>query len=621
MINLVIKTHSDQRQTRTRGWGKYNNNNNNNYGNDINDDDNNNNLCLSQYECLQSFITKNENGINNNDDTYTICFWWDSNPQCDIKDFEISYNNNKINKWFSGYDNKICQIIKCDEQIMLNIGNDRLSCSNSPSFSGDNININGIDASCIGIHQCNDCQWTLFAPKCIVDTKICDAGLLIKNATFSLDLSEECKNTEENENECGAFQQAIATFEQALDSVNTSPKIQLSSRLSSEADIFINLEYDICYNKNDIYMVILYDVSVTKSISECIKQQQQIADTVQALTINNDIIIEYIEFDINLPNYQFILRSDDREIDDISFYQTIINRQRLLCNQDRRRPIINTNISQASDTFGDILGTSVLKLLSQSSNTQKKLLIFNDYGLDGRGEDDICNEYSPHFDLTGPIPPPTPPPVGGGGETPSPLPEPPAYVDFNGNYRIIIDWTLSNYDPVALDEVSPVVSLPTDILIDSGVPIYDGEFIFPTQFCGLRIKKADRFIWFINNIAQTDPIFDFPFNYIPEDESVNSIFGTNAYLGGIQFTGPIGKCREENNPWVFGSPWLQGDISPPDQSFSGLKLVIEVYPGSTIEFIDSNNEIELLDAAELWEEEEIEDICEVVPEFCEVSLV
>ena len=48
--------------------------------------------------------------------------------------------------------------------------------------------------------------------------------------------------------------------------------------------------------------------------------------------------------------------------------------------------------------------------------------------------------------------------------------------------------------------------------------------------------------------------------------------------------------------------------------------MIELEQGSIIEFVNSNNiNGELLDAWELWEPHETQDICEQVPEFCEDS--
>ena len=38
------------------------------------------------------------------------CFWWETNPN-DILVIFTSYNNININKWYNGYDNKICQIV------------------------------------------------------------------------------------------------------------------------------------------------------------------------------------------------------------------------------------------------------------------------------------------------------------------------------------------------------------------------------------------------------------------------------------------------------------------------------------------------------------------------------
>eukprot|EP01084_Bolivina_argentea_P132680 234148_1 len=264
------------------------------------------NLCLSQYECLKSFITKNAY-----DDTYTICVWWDTNPDCSIQKFDIKYNDIEISEWYNGYKNKLCVIVSCDEQITFDIGNDRLTCSQSQSLT--DVNINNINANCNGMYKYDECEWKIYTPKCATDTSICDTGFKIKNATFLFDISEEIKNMND-ENTCDELKQQINDFEAAKNSLSTNPNIRLHfDKTTTETELFISLKYDICYDKT-FKMIILYDVSSTKSNSECIKQQKHVANTILSLmtNTNTNTDIEYIEFKIDDSDYlNFVLTSTD----------------------------------------------------------------------------------------------------------------------------------------------------------------------------------------------------------------------------------------------------------------------------------------------------------------------
>ena len=210
-------------------------------------------------------------------------------------------------------------------------------------------------------------------------------------------------------------------------------------------------------------------------------------------------MVEYTEFDLNDPNYEFSMRSDSRELGDISFYDAIINRQRILCYDNyRQRAAAVINTTTATNTIDAVLNSSITKLLATPETTQKHLLIFNEVGLDRRAEDVLCSQYAGAFDLAAPphllpTPPPASPPDGGDTQ----LPEPPAYVEINDNFRLIIDWTQSVWDPEVGDDVSPVISIDEYVLIDSGVPQNEdtGEFIFPTRFCGTRITHASSIFW------------------------------------------------------------------------------------------------------------------------------
>ncbi|MDH7447418.1 hypothetical protein [Aquimarina sp. 2201CG14-23] len=192
---------------------------------------------------------------------------------------------------------------------------------------------------------------------------------------------------------------------------------------------------------------------------------------------------------------------------------------------------------------------------------------------------------------------------GGGGNgdgTPNPedFPQLPSHIELSGGHNIIVDFT------TIIDE-NPKITIPVSYLPE--LPQYDGEIIFPNNFCGMRILKADRFIW----LDQGGQVVDtFPYNYVPEngpDDSIQELFGDNYYLGGVEFTGPIGACDEANENWSFPYPFTQTDpvMNEP------LKLVIELLAGSEIEFLNYNiHPQEPLGADELFEDVDFNELIE-----------
>jgi hypothetical protein len=139
--------------------------------------------------------------------------------------------------------------------------------------------------------------------------------------------------------------------------------------------------------------------------------------------------------------------------------------------------------------------------------------------------------------------------------------------------RLVVDFTTAIDDPPRITiPIKYLPLLPTDA---------KGEIIFPDNFCGIRVIQASRFV-FLKNGKQVD---DFPFNNVPENSSVSKMFGDNFYLGGIDFTGPIGACARSNEAFRFPFPFTKSEQAggPPDAQ---VKLVIEMEPGSKIEFLN-----------------------------------
>ncbi|WP_299433394.1 hypothetical protein [uncultured Aquimarina sp.] len=192
---------------------------------------------------------------------------------------------------------------------------------------------------------------------------------------------------------------------------------------------------------------------------------------------------------------------------------------------------------------------------------------------------------------------------GNGDETPNPddFPQLPDYVDLSygtlgmQNYRIEVDFT-------NIIDNKPTIKLPVQFL--PVLPEYDGEVIFPNNFCGIRVIKASRFIWLDNGGQVVDT---HPYNYVPENTSIQALFGDTPYLGGIELTGAIGACSEANENWMFPFPLTQTEtvMNQP------LKLVIELEQNSEIEFLNYNiKPQEPLDVDELFEEVDFNELIE-----------
>src|SRR5690606_31331984 len=94
---------------------------------------------------------------------------------------------------------------------------------------------------------------------------------------------------------------------------------------------------------------------------------------------------------------------------------------------------------------------------------------------------------------------------------------------------------------------------------------------------------------------------------------------TDAYLGGVEFTGALSTC-DDNQPWYFPTPLSYGGNGP---QFGAEKLILELDqpPNAqpSIEFLDHAHEpMELEDLFEDWEPPAgWEDYCEKLPELCE----
>ncbi|MGB3766227.1 MAG: hypothetical protein WA947_06675 [Phormidesmis sp.] len=145
----------------------------------------------------------------------------------------------------------------------------------------------------------------------------------------------------------------------------------------------------------------------------------------------------------------------------------------------------------------------------------------------------------------------------------------PAWLEISNSSKIIVDFG------TVLEE-RPRITLPIGTLPLEAFNV-DGTVSIPTDFCGLRISGAESFNWQTpTGVEMTDA----PYNKI---DDVQAELGQEYYSPnglGLSFTGAIGQCTEDNQPWQFNFPLTQnsGDIPIP----TNLKLVIEVIPGGPV---------------------------------------
>ncbi|WP_414624323.1 hypothetical protein [Calothrix sp. CCY 0018] len=189
-------------------------------------------------------------------------------------------------------------------------------------------------------------------------------------------------------------------------------------------------------------------------------------------------------------------------------------------------------------------------------------------------------------------------PVGssssGSGSSPSSesFPPTPNYIKLTSgnlgsqNYRIVVDFS-------RVIDGKPEITLPTRFL--SILPTYDDKIIFPDNFCGLKIIKPSRFLWLDN---ANKVVEQHPYSYVPESSSVKKMYGDNYYLGGIDFTGPIGACSNASDNWQFPFPLTKEGKNPS----TNLKLVIELESDSEIKFLNYNISKQPLKADKIFKE-------------------
>lgn len=193
-----------------------------------------------------------------------------------------------------------------------------------------------------------------------------------------------------------------------------------------------------------------------------------------------------------------------------------------------------------------------------------------------------------------------------GGEPPSTadLPtEPPPGIELVSGNILTVDFTLI--------EGNVTVEIPVDHLPD-WLPSHEDQVILPETFCGFNITQVGRFFW---QVPGNDAVNEFPFNSVAD---VQGTLGDDAYLGGIEFTGPIGACAGTQTPWQVRSPFTQGD--GPLVPLPNMRLVIQIDPNGEIRFREHGApEGKLKDAGDLFSDETFETLKEIMEAFAELG--
>lgn len=146
----------------------------------------------------------------------------------------------------------------------------------------------------------------------------------------------------------------------------------------------------------------------------------------------------------------------------------------------------------------------------------------------------------------------------------------PPWIQLSGNPYLIVD-----FDTIIAEE--PLITIPVDFL--PSLPLDDdGAPQIPDDFCGFRVRRADAIFW---ESPDGEVVNDSPYNTVEDVSELDNEF----FLGGIQFTGPIGQCADANDPWKFNFPITQNSGDSPTP---GLRLVIQMRSDSELEFLNSH---------------------------------
>lgn len=183
-------------------------------------------------------------------------------------------------------------------------------------------------------------------------------------------------------------------------------------------------------------------------------------------------------------------------------------------------------------------------------------------------------------------------PTGGGGgstdpDNPPPMPENPSHVSFTDTLRLRIQFTQIDDEPFQIE-------LPRSALPGWLPQTEDGTPVLPDDYCGLLVIEADSISWQVGGVS---PFTNQVFTSVP---SVPAL-GSNFFLGGVQFSGPMGGCTGTQKKWSFPHPFSTDPIFDP---LPNMSLVIELRQGSEIAFIkDTGPSPKKLDVNKLFKDD------------------
>jgi len=171
-------------------------------------------------------------------------------------------------------------------------------------------------------------------------------------------------------------------------------------------------------------------------------------------------------------------------------------------------------------------------------------------------------------------------------------PRTPNYVHWNDSDRLFIDF--QNFS----------VHIPLNRVV---LPYYEGDPLFPTNMCGMKVTKADGFEWTDRNGEVVGDLTNGGWhqylNSIPDLAKSDSY----SYYNGIGFYGPIGSCYGRRLPWHFLWPITKSPGNFSDSVFSEMRLTINLRSDSEVEFTDHKfKPFKVPDWSKMWKSKDWE---------------
>jgi len=168
-----------------------------------------------------------------------------------------------------------------------------------------------------------------------------------------------------------------------------------------------------------------------------------------------------------------------------------------------------------------------------------------------------------------------------------PFPATPAHIEFTDGFILRLEFT-------QIDDQLFTLTLPLDALPDWLPRDTEGTPLLPDTHCGLTIRKAQSLFWQVPGDPEVDSGI---FNAVPDVSDL----GSEPFLGGVHFAGPIGGCAGTQKKWAFPSPFTS---DTPFEPLPNMSLVVQLDSFSEIDFIkDTGVEPKPIDVDKLFKDD------------------